>query len=111
MARQTAPIAPEELSTWLMAGEIFSNSSTAPSAASVGSLRAACFSSASASLMRMIGVSDFQPKALRRKRTANCHCGVGMGLNSNDNMNRNNTIVIDRPQSLTQRRSRHKALE
>ena len=73
MARLTAaPIAPDELSTPSMAGTNFSRNSTAPSAARQASARAANLISATASLMRSIGVSDFQPKALRLKRGANC---------------------------------------
>ena len=83
MARLTAlPMPPEELSTCSMAGASFSRNSTAPSAASTGSFLATVLISTSASLMRWIGVSDFQPNALRRKRGANCHLyAVVMCLN------------------------------
>ena len=54
----------------------FYGNSTEPSAASTGSFLATVLIAASASLMRWIGVSDFQPKALRRKRGANCHLYV-----------------------------------
>ena len=64
MALLTAePSAPDELSTCASAGESFSSSVTAPSAASSGSLRATCLISDKASLIRWIGVSERQPNA------------------------------------------------
>jgi hypothetical protein len=62
------PMPPELLSTCKMAGASFSRNSTAPSAARTGSFFATALISVSASLMRWMGVSDFQPNALRRKR-------------------------------------------
>lgn len=65
MARFTAePMPPEELSTCSMVGASFSRNSTAPSAASTGSFLATVLISARASLMRWIGVSDFQSEAV-----------------------------------------------
>jgi len=69
MARLTAlPIAPDELSTCSSAGEMRSSSAIAPSAASIGSSRAACVISASASWSRVIAGCDFHPKACLRMR-------------------------------------------
>jgi len=67
------PIAPEELSTCSMAGEIFSKKRTAPEAANSGSFFATRLISDRASLMRCSGLSDCQPKACYLKRAANCH--------------------------------------
>jgi hypothetical protein len=66
------PIAPEELSTCSKAGESFSRNSTAPSAARTASLRRTFLISATASRTRAIAGCERQPKALRRKRAANC---------------------------------------
>ena len=69
MVRLTAlPIAPDELSTCSSAGEMRSSSAIAPSAATIGSSRATCLISASASWSRVIAGCDFHPKACLRKR-------------------------------------------
>jgi len=74
MALLTAvPMAPDELSMRSSAGESFSRSSTAPSAASTLSLRPTFLISETASLVRLMAGCDFQPKALRRKRARNSH--------------------------------------
>jgi len=67
------PMPPELPSTSSMAGASLSRTSTAPSAASTSSFLANALISASVSLTRTIGMSDFQPNALRRKHWANCH--------------------------------------
>jgi hypothetical protein len=66
------PIAPDQLSTCSNAGETFSKNSTAPSAASTELLRRTLLTSAIASCTRAIAGCERQPKALRRKRAANC---------------------------------------
>jgi hypothetical protein len=70
------PIAPDELSTCSNAGETFASNNTAPSAASAGSLRLTFLISATASCTRAIAGCERQPKALRRKRAANCQRGL-----------------------------------
>ena len=63
------PRAPDELSTSQIAGEAFSSSSTAPSPANAGSVRAILRISAMASSMRSIAAREpRQPKAPRRNR-------------------------------------------
>ena len=62
------PSAPLELSIWLTAGESFSSSSTAPSPASVGSVRAMRSISPTASFRRSMALRvPLHPNALRRK--------------------------------------------
>ena len=84
MALLTAvPMAPEELSTFSSAGERRSMKMTAASAASTGSVRAACLISETASRIRTIGGCDFHPNACRRNRVLNCHVRpprIGMAL-------------------------------
>ena len=71
------PMAPDELSTSSIAGETRSRKSTAPSAASGGSVRATFLISRTASLIRSIAGCDFHPKLQRRKRVLNSHsCGT-----------------------------------
>jgi hypothetical protein len=85
MAQYTVfPMAPDEPSTFWMAGDTRSKKITAPSAARAASVRAICLISETASFTRRIGGSDFQPKAPFRKRGLNSHvwasAGVGAGV-------------------------------
>ncbi|MNL56369.1 hypothetical protein D3C87_1798600 [compost metagenome] len=76
-ARFTAvPIAPEEESTSSSAGESFSMKRMAPSAPSMGSLRATVEISETASFTRwQASFDERQPKARARNRAANSHLG------------------------------------
>jgi len=57
------PMAPDELSTFSKAGEIRSNNATAPSAPRIGSMRATCLISETASCSRAIAGCDLHANA------------------------------------------------